>query len=301
MRPTASIIVPFLGDNAQLALALARLARVRREPADELIIVDNRNGSCSSPALGATHGARVIGAGDVHSAAFARNAGAAAATGEWLVFLDVDVVAREDLLAHYLEPAPGVEVGVLAGGIRDIAATATRSARYVVARAKMDERIALASARGPYAQSANCAVRARAFAEVGGFEPRARAGEDADLCWRLAAAGWALEHRPRASVEHLARTSLRQLVVQLAAHGSGMAWLDRRYPGAFPAPGLRELAGRVPRHLLAAARAPGEERVFALIDLIALCARDAGRLRSNAPVDRGGARSQAGNRATAKR
>jgi cellulose synthase/poly-beta-1,6-N-acetylglucosamine synthase-like glycosyltransferase len=280
VRPSASIIVPFLGDDAELAVLLTRLERLRRDKRDELVVVDNRPLQLGPPR---SHGSRVIAARELQTPAFARNAGARQASGTWLVFLDADVVPRPDLLDRYLDPPPAADVGVLAGGVRDVAASDTLCSRYVVARAKMDERIALGSARGPYAQAANCAVRASAFAEIGGFEPLARAGEDADLCWRLSAGGWRIEHRPRASVEHLARASLRELLTQLAGHGSGMAWLQGRYPGAFPAPGARELLGRVPRHLLEAVRGRGDQSRFALIDLLALCARDLGRLRSNTP------------------
>jgi hypothetical protein len=62
-------------------------------------------------------------------------------------------------------------------------------------------------------------------------------------------------------------------------HGSGLDWLEQRYPGCSPPPTLRELIGRVPHYLFAAARARSrEEALFALADLASLYARDLGRV-----------------------
>ena len=43
------------------------------------------------------------------------------------------------------------------------------------------------------------------------------------------------------SSAHLSRASLPALLAQLAGHGAGAAWLARRYPGEFPAPGAPAL------------------------------------------------------------
>jgi GT2 family glycosyltransferase len=160
---------------------------------------------------------------------------------------------------------------VLAGAIEDVVAEDTVVARYIARRRKLDQAVTLAHPQRPYAQTANCAVRRSAFEAVGGWPEPIRSGGDADLCWRLAAAGWALEERPAARVRHRSRTTLPALLGQLHRHGSGMAWLDERWPGSFPTPRPRELAGRV--KLL-------RSRDGA-IDFLALWARDLGRLRAN--------------------
>jgi GT2 family glycosyltransferase len=144
---------------------------------------------------------------------------------------------------------------VLAGGIADVPGSTSAAARYAAQRAQMSQRMTLDRARTPYAQTANMAVRASAFAAVGGFSEDARSGEDADLCFRLAHAGWLLEERPAAFVEHPTRATLGALLRQVAHHGSGAAWLNRRYPGEFPPEGPRALAGRLARAGGAAARA----------------------------------------------
>jgi cellulose synthase/poly-beta-1,6-N-acetylglucosamine synthase-like glycosyltransferase len=149
----------------------------------------------------------------------------------------------------------------------------------------MDQAITMRGEHPPYAQTANCAVRRSAFEAVGGFDPAARTGEDADLCFRLANAGWALEERPEAIVKHESRETVSAKMVQLALHGSGSAWLNRRYPGTFPGPSLTQLARRLgasARHaVVAVARGDSESAAFALLDLAGACAFELGRLLPN--------------------
>ena len=61
-----------------------------------------------------------------------------------------------------------------------------------------------------------------------------RAAEDADLTYRLRAAGWEVERREAASVVHLSRPSVRGFVRQRMIHGAGGAWLQHSYPGSVP-------------------------------------------------------------------
>lgn len=258
MRPTVTVIVPFAGTDEELDRCLAAMEALG---ADQLLIADNR----PEPRAG------LVDARGFASSYYARQVAARRATGEWLVFLDADTEPEPGLLGAYFDPPPGERVGVLAGGIEDWVAEDTPVARYVAARRKLDQATTLAHPRAPYAQTANCAVRRAAFEAVGGFPDPVRSGGDADLCWRLQAAGWTLESRPRAHVRHRNRASLRALLGQLHRHGAGMMWLERRYPGAFPPPAPRELAGR----FAMLARRHGS------LDFLALWARDVGRLHAN--------------------
>jgi hypothetical protein len=90
----------------------------------------------------------------------------------------------------------------------------------------------------PRAAAANLLVRAAAFAQVGGFYEGMRAAEDTDLSWRLQRAGWTLESRAAASVEHSYRTSISELRRQWRGYAAGRAWLARRYEGFEPQPAV---------------------------------------------------------------
>jgi hypothetical protein len=271
--------VPFAGTDASLRALLARLRGLRQGPDDEVLVADNRPSARREWRQGTT---RVLPAPTYACPAHARNVAASAAKGEWLIFIDADSTPAPGLIDEYLNPRPSAEVGVLVGEIHDRAERDTRTARYVSGRRKMDQANALSHPYRPYGQTANCAVRRAAFEAVGGFLDTVRAGEDADLCWRLQAAGWLLESRPRAIVAHRNRERFPELMRQVVKHGGGLAWLDRRYPGSAPPPRLADLLGRLP-HYVRRAREAGdrEESVFSLFDAAALYARDCGRLRRN--------------------
>lgn len=292
------MVVPFAGANGELRDLLSRLDALVLGPQDELLVAVNhgealdwlrrrRPASASferSQQRGGGPRPTLLDAGGLSTPAHARNRAAQAAGGDWLVFLDADTEPMPRLLPAYFDPLPADATAVLAGGIRDTAEKPSLAARHVVRRAQMSQQATLTGAR-PYALSANLAVRRRAFLQVGGFEDTARAGEDADLCLRLAAAGWALEERPAALVEHRARETVPALLRQLAVHGAGAAWLERRHPGSLPAPSALALASRLARETRRGVRAlaagDAEEAGDALVELLGAGAFELGRLRSN--------------------
>ena len=231
-RPSVDVVVPFAGSDAELEAVARGVGSLDRGDDDSATIVDNRPTADSPRRIG---GVRVIPAPECQSSYFARNRGAAAGHAEWLVFFDADVTPPSDLIERYFQEPPKERTGLLAGGILDVeVGEPTAVSRYLTESSSMSQDNTL---RGewPYAQTANCAVRRAAFEEIGGFNDGIRSGGDADLCFRLREAGWDLETRDDAHVEHHARTTLKAMVRQRARHGSGTAWLNRAYPGSFPA------------------------------------------------------------------
>lgn len=282
-------MVPFRGSDDERARLLERLQQLRLGEWDRLTVVDN--GPAAPP--GMTEDRRLMHAPELPSSYFARNRGAERGSAGWLVFLDADVVAPADLLDRYFDPTPGDHVAVVAGGFRDEPISDLRRAsiaeRFAVLKGHMDqENTTLRSGGWGYAQTANCAVRRAAFESVGGFEEQIRSGGDADLCFRLRRAGWELEARPDAAVVHRNRASLRALVRQKVRHGSGAAWLDRAYPGAFP--GSRSLAGvawwsvrELASAAWAAVRGRRDGALVGAVDVLCHWAFELGRLLPNTP------------------
>jgi len=238
-RPPVSVVMPFAGDAGAAMEAAQALRALRTRPGDELILVDNSGVASPSEEV------VVLQATGERSPAHARNAGAARASCEWILFLDSDCRAATTLLEDYFAEPVGDQVGALVGEIVPAPELATLAGRYGAARNFLDQRAHLAHPYLPRAAAANLLVRAEAFWGVGGFLEGLRAAEDTDFSWRLQRAGWRLELRPQARAQHVYRASVGELRRQWRSYAAGRAWLARRYQGFTPQPAL----ARVPRRL----------------------------------------------------
>ena len=240
-RPTIDVVVPFRGDRAALKQLRDRLSALQIGPQDTVTIVDNS----PHPAGAVEPDGRisVLRAAEWHTPGYARNSGVRLGRGEWLVFIDADTAPPADLLDRFFEPPPDENTALLAGGVIDeeVPHDAPPAARYMYLHESMSQRHTFRLGRWAFAQAANVACRRSAFDELGGFRPDIRSGEDADLTYRLQAAGWQVERREHAAVVHFSRKTIRGFIAQKAIHGQACGWLDRAYPGSFPArrrPGL---------------------------------------------------------------
>lgn len=280
-------MLPFKGSDAELGRVVERLASLTVAPGDTLTVADNRPGAADATRAPV----RILGAGERRTSYHARNRGTAAGSAPWLLFIDADVLPPPDLLDRYFDPMPADATGVLAGAIVDEEPEQNAIApRYAYLKSSMSQDVTLADGAWPFAQTANAAVRREAFLQVGGFDDSVRSGGDADLCFRLRAAGWALERRDDAVVVHRNRATVPRMLAQRARHGAGAAWLSRRWPGALPRrrwPGLARWSARRAAHgLAAAARRDRDEALLGLLDGPAVWAFELGRLIPNRPRPR---------------
>ena len=247
-RPAVSVVMPFAGDSAGAQAAIDALLALELCPGDELILADN---SGVAPARG---GVAVILARGERSPAHARNVGAAAAHSDWILFLDADCRAPSGLLDAYFAAPVADEVGALAGEVVPTAGGETLASRYGSARSFLSQQAHLNHPYRPRAVAANLMVRREAFEQIGGFYEGVRAAEDTDFSWRLQQAGWRLELRRGAQVEHRYRTTLRELRRQWRGYAAGRAWLGRRYEGFTPEPAVARAFGRARRRVVGGAR-----------------------------------------------
>jgi GT2 family glycosyltransferase len=205
-RPSLSIIIPFHKGLALLARALQSLSP-RREGDELIIAADGAVEDCRP--LAAAHGAGVVAIPGPQGPAAARNAAAASAIGDVLVFVDADVVApiaAVERVAEILRDQPGV--AAVFGAYDDQPADAGFVSQYKNLAHAYFHRDGGGAAQTFWAGFG--AVRRDAFMQVGGFDERFERPsiEDIDLGYRLSAAGYRLLLEPSLAVCHLKRWTL---------------------------------------------------------------------------------------------
>ena len=112
----------------------------------------------------------------VNQIARARNAGAAAASGDWLLFVDADSYPTVELLE---EARAAMASGCLAGGATVAFESADRTIRLWIAAWNFLSR------RARWAAGSFIFCEAAAFRRLGGFSQDLYAGEEIDLFRRL--------------------------------------------------------------------------------------------------------------------
>ena len=176
-----TIIIPAYNEEAYLASTLdaievaASHLRDRTGAEIETIVVDN-NSDDATAAIAAGRDARVI-AEPVQGIGRSRNAGARAARGEVLVFIDADVTVPPSLLSaiHNAMRDPSC-----VGGAVDVDYRPRRRSMQVYLRAW-----GLLARLTGMAQGAAQFCRKDAFEDVGGYDEQVWIGEDVDFYWSL--------------------------------------------------------------------------------------------------------------------
>jgi len=175
-----SVVVPAFNEEHLLAGSLAAIRSAMRAFDEagwdcELVVCDN-NSSDRTAEIARAAGASVV-FEPVNQIARARNAGAARASGDWLLFVDADSYPSREL---FLEVIAAIRGGrALAGG-----ATVVFEIRNPVIRLWIGLWNAL-SRRARWAAGSFIFCEAAAFRELGGFDERFYAGEEVDFSRRM--------------------------------------------------------------------------------------------------------------------
>lgn len=201
-----SVIVPAFNEEKLLGASLAEIQSAAAAFRDrgwpfELVVCDN-NSTDRTAEIARAAGAVVV-FEPVNQIARARNAGAAAATGDWLVFVDADTHPSRELFAEVAEKIAGGRT--LAGG----------------ATIRLDEKLLVA---GFITHLWNWAsrihrlmagsfifVEAAAFRRLGGFSSELYAAEELELSQRLKKLAREAGRKMVILHRHPVRTSARKM------------------------------------------------------------------------------------------
>ncbi|MGW5456699.1 Gfo/Idh/MocA family oxidoreductase [Nocardia sp. NPDC003979] len=200
-------------------------------PAMEFVIVDNGSSSDTAEFLHdwctrTDRAAQVLRFGDDAGGSVRRNIGASATRGQYLFFVDNDVIADDPMLVGSLVAAlvgdhtlgavspllmfPGEETLVQCAG----GGSTARGRIGLVGRGQVPNASHYAEREQTWAPTAALMVRHSSFARAGGFDtafdPIALC-EDVDLCCRIRAAGERIGYVGRASLRHYEGTTFNHL------------------------------------------------------------------------------------------
>ena len=214
-----SVIVIGRNEGLRLEHCLHSVARADwGDTRHELIYVD----SCSTDASVAR--AQAVGAMTMvvdeasPCAAKARNMGWRAARGQFVLFLDGDTELHPDFVRLALATLTETSLCAVWGHRRESNPSQSLYTRV------LDLDWIYPVGRTLYF-GGDVLVRRSALAEVNGFDPALKAGEEPELCARLRAAGWEIEHIDAPMTRHdLAVNSLR--AYWLRAYRSGIAYAE---------------------------------------------------------------------------
>lgn len=221
--PRVSFVVPAYNEERCLAATLEAIhASARALALDYEVVVADDASTDATPAIATAHGARVV---SVHHRQIAstRNAGARAAHGEWLVFVDADTRVNPAVIRAALR---ALEAGAVGGGATPVfEEDAPRWAPPMMAFVIGTMRLARLAA--------GCFVFCRRadFEAVGGFDERHYAGEEVMLSWALGRRGRFVILRETVATsprKFVARTPWQTLRLSLRLAFGGLRGVRRR-------------------------------------------------------------------------
>jgi GT2 family glycosyltransferase len=196
-----TIVLPTKDRPQRVALTVARLLQQRTEAELDIVVVDD--GSRPPIPEWPDGPVRVLRTPGVERSA-ARNLGAAASSGDVLIFLDDDIEVPSDFVDEHLR-AHDRHPGTLVVGRLGLPASELHRPfcrfREELEQAHTPGVEGLVTQR-TFCTSANMSISRAAFEALGGFDPRLISAEDQDLALRHTAQGGRIVYWPRAMGVH---------------------------------------------------------------------------------------------------
>jgi O-antigen biosynthesis protein len=240
--PRFSVIVCSYNGARTLDECCAGL-RALNYPDFDVIVVDDGS-TDETAAIAASYGYRVIRLAN-GGLSRARNAGLAAATGEFVAYLDADAWPDPDWLT-YLHATFTRTAHVGIGGPNIAPPNDGIAARAVAHAPGGPIHVLLSDQEAEHIPGCNMAFRRSALEAIGGFDPQFRvAGDDVDVCWRLQKQGWTLGFSPAAVVWHHRRDTIGRYWRQQIGYGKAEALLERIWPEKYNLVGHLTWSGRM--------------------------------------------------------
>ncbi|HET9102345.1 MAG TPA: glycosyltransferase family A protein [Solirubrobacteraceae bacterium] len=221
-EPTASIVIPTLAAPAYLDVALASvMPQAAEHGADVVVIVDGPDPVTEEVVR--RHGAVLIVFPHRRGLNSGRNAGIEASRGELIVFVDQDIEAPPGWLAALIAGARAYPDRDMFGGpIRARLEGARRGCgREPAPITTLDA--GPEDCDVPLVWGANMAIRRRAFARLGPFDPELLGrGDEEEFEYRYTAAGGRIRYLAAAGLDHRrARADATIGALARAAYGQG--------------------------------------------------------------------------------
>lgn len=215
--PAFSIVVPVFNGAATIARCVESLLSLDY-PRDlfEIICVDNASTDDTAAQLQDFLPHVRILCEETRGAAAARNCGILAAIHETIAFTDADCVVDAGWLRGLATRLGEPRVGIVGGRIA--ARIGANSVERFGERIH-DHRRAIEEFQTPYVITMNWASPKRLLVDVGLFDESLLRGQDADLAFRIGAAGWRMVYVPDAVVRHFNERTLWGLFCEGHTHG----------------------------------------------------------------------------------
>lgn len=187
-QPLVSVVIIGRNEGHRLMRCLDSVAAIDRTGfATEVIYVDSAS-TDGSPDAAAAAGAHVISVKpDRPSAALGRNAGWKAARGEFILFLDGDTVLNPDFVKQALLRMQDSAIAIVWGHRREL------HPEHSIYNRVLDLDWIYPPGPSEFC-GGDALVRRSVLATVGGFDASLIAGEEPEMCRRIRARGYRIEH-----------------------------------------------------------------------------------------------------------